>query len=70
MVDASRKTRLARARGRGWTEAQFDQREAAQWPIVKKRDSADVIINNDGTEDDLRKAVRGFWDRYVATGRA
>jgi dephospho-CoA kinase len=66
MVDASRETRLARARGRGWTEAQFDQREAAQWPIVKKRGAADAIIHNDGSEDELRESVREFWNRYVA----
>lgn len=70
MVDASRETRLARARGRGWTEGEFDQREAAQWPIVKKRSEADVVINNDGSEDELRKSVREFWKRHVMTGRA
>ncbi|MCI0333331.1 MAG: dephospho-CoA kinase [Planctomycetes bacterium] len=67
MVDASRKTRLARACARGWTESHFDQREAAQWPVVKKRGVADVVINNEGTEDELRDAVRQFWDRHVAS---
>jgi dephospho-CoA kinase len=65
-VDASRETRLARAQGRGWTDAQFDEREAAQWSIVKKRGAADVVINNDGTEEALRDAVRQFWDRQIA----
>ncbi len=69
MVDASRETRLARARRRGWTEAQFDRRETAQWPIVKKRSAAGVIINNDGTEDELRDAVRQFWDRNILTSQ-
>jgi dephospho-CoA kinase len=65
MVDASRETRLARARQRGWSETEFDKREAAQWPIVKKRSAADVVIDNDGTEEELRKAVKRFWEQHV-----
>lgn len=68
MVDASRETRLARARNRGWSEADFDEREAAQWPIAKKRDAADVVITNNGTEQRLRDAVRQFWDRHISLG--
>jgi dephospho-CoA kinase len=68
MVDASRETRLARARQRGWSEAQFNEREAAQWPIVKKRCAADAVINNDGTEDELRRLVHVFWNKHVAQG--
>jgi dephospho-CoA kinase len=65
MVDASRQTRLARAQERGWSEAQFDEREAAQWPIGKKREAADVILPNDGTKEELREAVRQFWHQQV-----
>ena len=65
MVDASRETRLSRVRDRGWTEEQFDQREAAQWPIVKKREAADAVIHNDGTEEELRDAVGEFWHQHV-----
>jgi dephospho-CoA kinase len=65
MVDASRETRLARARQRGWSEAEFDKREAAQWPIVKKRSAAHVVIDNDGTEDELRAVVNRFWEAHV-----
>jgi dephospho-CoA kinase len=68
MVDASRESRLARARTRGWTEAEFNEREAAQWPVEEKRRAARVIIKNDGTEDELRHAVRDFWHRYVLPG--
>jgi dephospho-CoA kinase len=66
MVDASRPTRLARALKRGWTEAHFDEREAAQWPMVKKREAADVVINNDGSEEELRRSVNDFWNEFVA----
>jgi dephospho-CoA kinase len=67
MVDAPRETRLARARSRGWTEAEFAQREAAQWPVDEKRRAADVVIQNDGTEKELRDAVRAFWEGYVSS---
>jgi dephospho-CoA kinase len=65
MVDATRETRLARARARGWTEAEFDLREASQWPTEEKRRAADVVVNNDGSEAELREAVSKFWTRYV-----
>lgn len=65
MVDSTRETRLTRARARGWTEAEFDKREAAQWPIVKKRGAADFVINNDGSADDLHTAVQAFWDQHI-----
>jgi dephospho-CoA kinase len=65
MVDARRETRLNRARKRGWSEAHFNEREAAQWPIFEKRRVADVVIANDGTEDDLRRSVQDFWISHV-----
>jgi dephospho-CoA kinase len=65
MVDAPRQVRLARARQRGWSEAEFDNREAAQWPIERKRELADVTIENAGSEAELRQAIREFWQSFV-----
>jgi dephospho-CoA kinase len=65
MVEASSDSRLARARLRGWSEAEFRQREAAQWSADDKRRAADVVITNDGSEDDLRDAVTEFWNQFV-----
>ncbi len=62
MVEAPRELRLARAAERGWNETEFRQREAAQWPIEKKRREADVVVTNDGSEEELRKSVRAIWD--------
>jgi dephospho-CoA kinase len=64
-VDTPRAVRLARANGRGWDETEFDRREAAQWPVEKKRSSANVVIPNGGSADELRAAVRSVWDQYV-----
>lgn len=66
-VDASRATRLERARDRGWTEAQFDQREAAQWPIDRKRAAADYVIQNNGTESELACDVRQLWQQFIVS---
>jgi dephospho-CoA kinase len=65
MVDAPREVRLARARERGWSEAEFDRREAAQWPVERKRASSDAIIQNAGTESELREAVLTFWRTFI-----
>jgi dephospho-CoA kinase len=65
MVDVPRQTRLTRAHSRGWSEAEFARREAAQWPAEEKRRHANVVISNDGTEAELRAAVRDFWARNV-----
>ncbi len=64
-VNATPEIRLTRARQRGWTEAQFKQREAAQWPVEEKRRSADVMLTNDGSEAELRQAVQELWERHV-----
>jgi dephospho-CoA kinase len=65
MVDAPRDARLARARERGWSEEQFAARETAQWPVEEKRRRADMVIPNGGTQEDLRRAVEAFWQKYV-----
>jgi dephospho-CoA kinase len=65
MIDSSRETRLQRARQRGWTDAEFARREAAQWPVDKKRRAADVVVANDGSLEDLRDAVCNFWAQHV-----
>lgn len=66
MVDSPRETRLARARNRGWNEAEFARREASQWPVEKKHAAANVTIANSGSIDELRPAIQTIWDQLVA----
>jgi dephospho-CoA kinase len=68
MIDASRETRLRRARQRGWTESEFARREAAQWAVDKKRRHANLVINNDGDIEQLRQAIQSFWQRHIVGG--
>jgi dephospho-CoA kinase len=60
-VDAPRDVRLARARQRGWTEADFAAREAAQEPLETKRSRADVTLDNSLTRRHLYTQVDRFW---------
>jgi dephospho-CoA kinase len=57
-VDAPRSERLRRvAETRGWSEATFEARERAQWPVDEKRRRADGIIANDSGADQLEGEV-------------
>jgi len=66
MIEAPHELRLKRALTRGWTESEFHEREAAQWPPEEKRRHADAVIPNNGTQYDLRRAVQEFWNNYIA----
>jgi dephospho-CoA kinase len=64
MIDAPQEARLQWARQRGWSDAEFAHREAAQWPVEQKRRAAAVLLANDGTIEQLRDRVRDFWGRH------
>jgi len=52
-VDADRATRLRRvAESRGWDEAELARREKNQLPLDKKRNMADVVVDNSASRDD------------------
>ena len=60
-VDSPRSERLRRAADhRGWSEADFDSRERAQWPCEEKRRHADYVIRNDASRDSLRREVEAL----------
>ncbi len=67
MVEAPADIRRARAAARGWSPAEFDRREAAQWSLEKKRAVANVTLANAGTPEELRTAVRNVWEKFVAS---
>ncbi|RUL88117.1 dephospho-CoA kinase [Tautonia sociabilis] len=61
-VDApasSRRERLARSRE--WSAEQLAAREAAQWPLDRKRARADRVVVNDGSTDELKARVDRLW---------
>jgi dephospho-CoA kinase len=68
-VEAPREARLARALRRGWDEAEFDRREAAQEPLEYKKSLAQVVIDNSGSPEQTRKQIISWWEtRFPAAG--
>ncbi len=63
-VEAADEVRRARARARGWTEAEWRQREAAQLALSLKRARANATIRNDGDVSDTRRQVEQYLSRW------
>ena len=58
-VDAPEEVRQQRVRvSRGWNDDELRQREAAQWPLDRKRGGASHVIVNDVDEAELEQRVR------------
>lgn len=64
-VDAPRELRLARAKRRGWSEQDFDRREAAQEPVEEKRRLCQYVIDNSGSLEMTREQVRQVWEQVA-----
>jgi len=60
-VDAPRPVRLERVARRGWSAADLQAREAAQWPCETKASRADYVLSNAAGLDELAIAV----DRFI-----
>lgn len=60
-VEVSPEIRLARAQRRGWSQAEFNAREAAQESLDEKRQRADVVIDNSGSPESTRSQVAALW---------
>ncbi|HEX4143355.1 MAG TPA: dephospho-CoA kinase [Pirellulales bacterium] len=64
-VEAPRAVRLARAAGRGWSEQDFSAREARQESCEVKRQLADVVIDNAGSEESTRAQSERAWNELI-----
>ena len=64
-VEAPREARTARALAREWNEEDFAAREDAQESLQRKRESADVIIDNSGSPERTQAQVERFWASLV-----
>lgn len=69
-VDSPLDMRRARARQRGWSETQFDAREASQVDIEKKRDAATDCLDNSGSLERLRGNIEAWWKSIVPPQRS
>ncbi len=66
-VESPLPQRLERVgRGRGWNEAELLRREKSQWPLDKKREISDYIIDNTADADYVRRQVSEVLFRILA----
>ena len=69
-VDAPRAQRVRRVRAtRGWSEEELDRRERLQDSLDRKKGSADYVITNDSSLEDLQASVTRVFSQLLA-GRA
>lgn len=65
-VVCSEETQLERAVARGDLDRrQIELRLAAQWPLEKKAEMADYVIDNSGTIEETRRQVLDIWGRIL-----
>ena len=60
-VEAPGGVGLERAKERGWSAEQYAAREAAQMPLERKRERADIVLDNSDTTESLRTEVQRVW---------
>jgi len=61
VVSASPETQVARSIARGMADDDVRARIAAQMPLEDRARTADVLIDNEGTLDDLEREVDVLW---------
>jgi dephospho-CoA kinase len=65
VVDAPAEIRLRRLRARGLSADDAERIMAAQMPPEAKRAAADIVIDNDGTLEELEGKVADVWNRLA-----
>lgn len=66
VVSASISTQIGRLLARGMTEGDARARLAAQMPLEDKAAAADILLDNEGTEAELRTQVDRLWADLAA----
>jgi dephospho-CoA kinase len=65
LVDAPVSVRRERLIRRGLKPEEADRLIASQLPSNRKRGASDIVIDNDGTLDDLERRCRDAWDTIL-----
>ena len=66
-VSAPAETRWNRIKSRGWTETEWQQREAAQFSVEEKSRRANVVLDNSSDTGHLRKQVETLVRNLIYT---
>lgn len=69
VVSAEPETQIGRLVARGMDEADARARLAAQMPLAEKAEVADVVLDNEGSLDDLEGQVDRLWSDLSAPAR-
>jgi len=70
VVSVSPETQVARSVARGMTEDDVRARLAAQLPLEDRARQADVLIDNEGSFEELESQVDQLWRRLLARAAA
>lgn len=64
VVYVDRETQVRRVMARdGLSRSEAEQRLAAQMPMEEKAERGQVVINNNGTPEELERRVKGVWSK-------
>ncbi|MGZ8571361.1 MAG: dephospho-CoA kinase [Actinomycetota bacterium] len=66
VISATPETQVARSVARGMDEGDARARLAAQMPLKERSRHADVLLDNEGTLDELRAQVEELWPRLAS----
>jgi dephospho-CoA kinase len=64
-IDAPYEVRLKRSQTRGWTEHEFRDRELAQEPVERKRELADLVLDNSGDLEYTHRQIERLWHSLI-----
>jgi dephospho-CoA kinase len=64
-IDAPDEIRRRRAQSRGWTREEFQAREAAQESLDSKRQRADFVVDNSGSEEYTQQQIERIWRSLI-----
>ena len=70
VVSVSPETQVTRSVARGMTEDDVRARLAAQLPLEDRARQADVLIDNEGSFEELESQVDQLWTRLLARAAA
>jgi dephospho-CoA kinase len=66
VVSTQPQTQIDRLRARGMSEDDARARIATQLPLDEKVALADIVLDNEGSLDELERQVDGLWERLMA----
>jgi len=67
-VEAPMEARIERLRNRGLHISEIEKRIASQATVEARKAIANIVIDNDGSEEDLLRKVEAIWEELNASG--